>query len=195
MSQNITRWLASFRASGAALILVGLVSLSGCAVTGQPNDSQGSRVTLYDSLEQLIADSAIIVSGTVSEQAGDSAGTQGSSVTISTVTVDTSFSPANVASSLPDGEARPSPPAPGSTVAVRQFGTPGTVSTGGPLLEPGVRYLLFLTPTALPGPAAADYFIVGSEAGIYRAEGERFTRVAQGGDRLPGTIDPTTDLR
>ncbi len=186
------------RTAAAVLVLVGVIGLAGCAGTTRSTAPQGanlgSRVTLYSSLNQLVAASAIIVSGSVTGQAVESAdGVDASPGTVSTFPVTESFSPAGIASSL-GGETRPSP-ARGTAVTIRQFGTPGGASTGGPLLELNGRYLLFLNPTALPGPAAEDYFIVGSEAGIYRADGDRFVRVSSGGDQLPQTIVPAADLK
>lgn len=187
-----------FRTAGAVLLLVSVIGLTGCAGTTRSTAPQGaslgSRATLYSSLKQLVADSAIIVSGAVTRQTAEpSGGADVSPGTVSTFTVAESFAPAGIASSL--GGAAPSAPAKGSVVTIRQFGTPGGASTGGPLLEPNVRYLLFLNPTSLPGAAADDYFIVGSEAGIYRADGDRFVRVSSGGDRLPQTIIPAADLK
>jgi hypothetical protein len=200
MTQSMTPRPSRLRSAGAVLLLVSVVALTGCARAAQSiapeGASLGSRVAIYSSLQQLVADSAIIVSGAVTQQtAGPSAGGgEASPGTISTFTVAESFAPAGVSSSLAGGVTSARPPT-GTVVTIRQFGTPGSISTGGPLLEPNAQYLLFLNPTMLPGDAAEDYFIVGSEAGIYRADGERFVRVASGGDRLPQTIDPATDLK
>ena len=61
---------------------------------------------------------------------------------------------------------------------------------GASLLQIDREYLLFLTPSMLPGDKAAQFFITGAVAGAYQRDGEQFTRIVTGsGDDLPDTID------
>ena len=61
---------------------------------------------------------------------------------------------------------------------------------GASLLQIGREYLLFLTPSMLPGDMAAQFFITGEVAGAYERDGDQFTRIVTGsGDDLPDTID------
>jgi len=192
------------RRGSVAVIVVSLsiaLGIAGCARTqtggspGAPVDpgggagAQNSRVALYDSLDAMVADSSAIIVGTVTSQSpATDDGEEEGGVTGSTVDVEESFSPSGLASTLTGVE--PSAPAAGESLVVRQFGAPGTITTAGPLLEVGTRYLLFLNPTMLPGDAAADFFVVGSAAGIYVADGDHFVRLVDDGDDLPATLKP-----
>ena len=154
--------------SGAALGVVLAAALAACTTTG----SSGSRHKLYDSIDALAAESSVIVVGTVTEQRGDT------TTTISSVEV--SNTPANpqLGAGL-DGEHVPV--VVGDAVEVRQ--------DVAPFLAPGGEYMLFLTPSMLPGDAASQYFITGAEAGLYQRDGDRFRRVVMdSGDTLPETI-------
>jgi hypothetical protein len=72
----------------------------------------------------------------------------------------------------------------GDAVAVRQD------PSSRPLLEKGKEYALWLTPTMLDGDAANDFFITGSNAGMYLVDGDIARRVAtETGDNLPETIE------
>lgn len=49
---------------------------------------------------------------------------------------------------------------------------------------------LWLTPTMLDGDAANDFFVTGSNAGMYLVDGDIARRVAtETGDKLPETIE------
>lgn len=146
--------------------------LAACSEAGS-----GSRHTLYDSIESLAADSSSIVVGDVTAQSveGD--------VTISSVAVTNAPANPRLGSDLADA---PEPAAVGETVEVRQEGSP--------TLEVGGEYLLFLTPTMLPGEAAAQFFVTGAVAGLYVREDDGFRRVVpDSGDDLPATITATGD--
>lgn len=141
--------------------------LAGCS-----QSSSGSWHTLYDSVESLAADSSTIVVGTVSAQSveGD--------VTISSVEVTNAPTNPQLGANLAD---RPEPAAVGETVEVRQELSPA--------LELGEEYLLFLTPTMLPGEAAGQHFVTGAVAGLYvRHDGEFRRVVPDSGDALPDRI-------
>lgn len=157
------------RGLGAAALGIALATaLVACTTTG----SSGSRHTLYESIDALAADSSVIVVGTVTEQRGDA------TTTVSSIEV--SNAPANpqLGAAL-DGEH--ATVAVGDVVEVRQ--------DIAPFLAPGGEYMLFLTPSMLPGEAASQYFVTGAEAGIYQRDGDEFRRVVMdSGDTLPETI-------
>lgn len=76
-------------------------------------------------------------------------------------------------------------------VAVRQLGVPGlTVEDSPPTFEPGRRYLLWLTPTQLPGSAGSDYYVVGAGAGQYvlESDGETATKQDRWSPDLPRSV-------
>lgn len=177
------------------LVGVALAACSAAPATSPPATppsavSQGSRVTLYESLDQLVADSSMIVTGKVTAQVASPDG----EYTISSFTVDESFAPVGLAASLIDSGIAATSPAAGEVVTIRQFGTSG-ITTGGPLLTDGGEYLLFLNPTMLPGDAADDFFIVGSEAGLYAAgDGGDYRRLSDDGDLIPETLNPHDSL-
>ncbi len=151
-----------------------LGSSNGNGTTGET--SSGSRVKLYGSLAELVADSAVVVTGSVvsQESVGDS--------TVATLRVEEAFAPAGLGSGL--GERRPAPER-DSEIQVRQTGTIGTVSSAGQVLTTGQHYLLFLVPTGLPDAAEDEYFITGAGAGAYSAVDDGFRRLTDDGDSLP----------
>lgn len=177
---NPTQWGVDMRVrdrwvSGVAGATIAALVLAACA-----SSSSGSRATLYESIDQLAADSSAIVVGTVHGQR-----TEGD-VTISSVEVThSSFNP-QLGANLTDESAV----AAGDVVEVRQ--DVASSHTGGdhaPLLSDGDQYMLFLTPTMLEGDAAAQYFITGAVAGLYVRDGADFRRVVtDSGDALPERI-------
>ena len=185
-SRRTRRWAAP------AILLLG-VALTACASTSstEPADAptaQGSRVTIYQSLDELTADSSLIVLGTVTEQAVLSGDDAAGDVTASNLVVDQAFAPSGLAQSLAQAGIEPSTRTAGDVVTVLQYGTPEAVTSIGPLLQDGGRYLLFLNPTGLGGAAADDFFVVGGEAGLYEADGDVFLRLSKGGDNIPATL-------
>lgn len=153
-------------------VLVAAVSLAGCV----SSSSSGSRHTLYDDIDDLARDSGAIVVGTVSDQwtAGD--------VTVSTVVVSNTADNPQLGGNVEGGA---TPMTEGDTVEVRQMN--GLPASGA--LERGTEYLLFLTPSMLPGPDAEQFYITGAEAGLYKRDGSTFRRVVpDSGDELPETI-------
>ncbi len=135
----------------------------------------------------------MIVTGSVSAQVASPDG----EYTISSFAVDESFTPAGLAATLADSGVTGTTPAAGDVVTIRQFGTSGaSTSTGAPLLTEGAQYLLFLNPTMLAGEAADEFFIVGSEAGLYAASAETgvYTRLSDDGDLIPETLKPSESL-
>ena len=152
---------------GWTLALVTVAALTACA-----NASSGSRAELYETIDELAADSSVIVGGTVTGQFRDG------STTVSTVEV--AHAPANpqLGANVDGDHAAVEV---GDVVEVRE--------DAAPLLAQGDEYLLFLTPTMLPDEAASQFFVTGAVAGIYRRDGDEFRRVAlDSGDTLPETI-------
>ena len=157
------------RVAAAALAAIALAVLTGCSGSGS---SSASRATLYDSVEGLAADSSAIVVGTVTHRSRDG------SATVASVEVDNAPANPQLGANL-DGEY--APVAVGDVVEVRQDAEP--------LLADGTEYLLFLTPTMLPGDAASQYFVTGAVAGLYERDGDEFRRVVpDSGDTLPETF-------
>jgi len=148
------------------LAVAGLVlGLAGCATA--TSESSGSRAELYESIDQVAADSDLVV--VVTSTSTTSSASEPQLMTATDVVVDQSFTP--------DAE-------PSDTVTVWQLGsgaTPGPL----PLMKDGGRYLLFLVETGLP---AGGYFITGSSAGFWVADGDSFTRAVDEGDPLPETV-------
>lgn len=123
---------------------------------GQTNGSTStefSRVKLYETLDDLAADSSLIVIGTAEavEVTHDIDGL-------------TPFSVFNVAVS----EVLKGDVAVGDTVVMRQTGGEGDPG----VLEDGQTALLYLTPTGLDGELASQYYPVGVTAGVYVLDGD-----------------------
>lgn len=153
---------------GLTALAAMILALTACSASS----SSGSRSTLYDGLDAISADSSAIVVGTVAQQHGEG------STTVSSVEVANAPANPQLGANLGDDG---KPVAVGDVVEVRQDAEP--------FLEQGVEYLLFLTPSMLPGDAAAQYFVTGAVAGIYARDGGEFRRVvADSGDTLPETI-------
>lgn len=164
----------SLRRGGLVAILVSLALLtSGCVSGSSTDDASGSRAVLYDSIEGLASDSTAIVVGTVTEQRTDG------DATVSTVDVISAPASPGLGSTAPEAE----PVVVGDLVEVRQD------PSSRPLLEVGAEYALWLTPTMLPDAAASQFFITGSNAGLYIVDGDVARRAATDtGDDLPDTI-------
>ena len=155
----------------AALVAVGLVSVTACA-----SGSSGSRARMYDSVSSMADSSSLVVTGTVDEQRVTNDVANAGPTTLSTVrVVDTAKTDADH-------------PA-GSTIIVRQRGTAGS-SHPGMLLRQGTTYLLYLGPSALEGDLAEQFFVTGGAAGVYVAEDGRtdFRRGMDEGDDLPARL-------
>lgn len=159
----------TWRMAAAAVVvcIAAIAPLTGCV-----QSSSVSRHALYDGIDGLAADSSSIVVGTVSEQH------EQDGATISSLNV--SNAPANpqLGNNLTE---RVDPAAVGDIVEVRQDTTPH--------LEVGTEYLLFLTPSMLPGAAGTQLSITGAVAGLYVRSGDDYKRVVNdSGDTLPDTI-------
>jgi hypothetical protein len=162
---------------GSAAVGIALLMLPvGCAASSGTGGGEGSRAVLYDSIEGLASDSTAIVIGTVSDQRTDG------DATVSSIEVLSAPTSPQLGATAPEAE----PVSVGDTVAVRQD------PSSRPLLDPGKEYMLWLTPTMLDGDAANEFFITGSNAGIYLVDGDIGHRVTtETGDELPETITIT----
>lgn len=161
----------------ASLATLTMVMVSACS-----SGSVGSRHEIYDSLSALIADSTAVVEVQVEDRNSVAAREDSSAYTAATVVVVTVMQPRDLSQTVDV----PSRLEVGSTVVIRQMGTPGTHADT-PYLEPGNRYLVFLTPTGVPNAAAKEFYITGANAGIYRADADAdgFVRSSHDEDRLP----------
>jgi hypothetical protein len=157
----------------AAAIILAIVALSGCAQS--TSGSSGSRHKVYESIEELVADSTAVVVATASEQAieGDQLVTR--------VQVEQALEPSGIAETAPAGPTRVGT---AQSLLVRQYDT----GSGESRLESGRRYLLFLNPTMLEGPQSEHFFVVGAVAGVYRAEGDEFRRTSTEDPGLPESL-------
>jgi len=154
-------------AAASVLALVAVIGLTACAAS-----SSGSRHTLYDGIESIAADSSDIIIGTVRSQGGDG------DATVATVEVENTPTSPQLGSNL---DVDTGTIEVGDLIEVRQQ-TDDTLSTGS-------QYLLYVTPTMLPGDAAGQYSVTGAVAGIYVRDGDEFRRVVtDSGDTLPETI-------
>ena len=174
---TVRRFNALAVAAGIALLLVGCTTQS----------VDGSRHTLYESVNDLAAASTAIIVGTVSDQMTLDADVP---TTVSTFNVQKTFSMSTLGKAV-DGEI--STVDVGAEIAVRQPGTAGMSSTPAPLLEKGTSYLLFITPTMLnDSSASSQFYVTGGDAGLYMTEGSEFVRVVNdSGDSLPAKLTVT----
>lgn len=180
----------------STVLLVTALSVCGIAGCSQaatppsaPTDVQrvlhASRATLYDSYADLAADSTLVVLGTVLSQDvlhGDV------DVTVSTVDIDKVLPAASLGAHVRRQASNPATATP-TSVAVRQMGSSAYSELPAPLLTEGTQYLLFLTPSQMPGEAASQYYITGADAGVLLPEHNGFTRMnLESGDSLPTTV-------
>lgn len=144
--------------------------------------SMGSRVKLYRSLDELVRDSSAVLTGTV---VAEQPLTDDSGYSRWVLRVGKAYSPKGLGDGV--GGAAPMPEA-GTDVSVRHFAGGGVVTSVGQPLAVGQRYLLFLSPTGIPGASANQFFITGAGAGTYLAEGDEYRRARADGDTLPATL-------
>lgn len=190
-------------AGAAALCLIAVAACS--SGTGSDSSSgtttgmDGSRSTLYTSVEDLSADSGLIVVGVVTDQTSSSDkrsdGAPESAFTVSTFEIKEAESANN-----PEYQ-DVAVPETGSTIKIRQLGSVQLDVVPAPILLVGQEYLLFLTPTGLSGDAASQFYITGGTAGYYEATStqsarsvspsDTFKKVGDEGDELPTSL--TTD--
>lgn len=141
----------------AALIAGAAMTATGCSANA-PEDTKDetkqvsvTRTKTYSSLDELNADSTLIVTGTPTSQEIVQDIDPDMDFTLSTFEVQ----------STQKGEAS-------GVITVRQTGsTRQTPPTG--ILGVGQRYLLYLTPSGLSGEQASQFYVTGMNAGIYKA--------------------------
>jgi len=175
-------------ASIAAVLGGLLIGTSGCAPEPKLG-SDASRAVIYESVEALAQDSSVVVVGTPVSQ------TEVRDLDDVTDFTVTTFEISEVVQQNTDA----SPPAPGSTVEIRQLGTAAYDPIPAPILTVGTSYLLFLTPSGLDGEQASQFYVTGGNAGLYSAPTDSavrgtptFTQVsAEEGEELPVTIKPS----
>lgn len=172
MNRRALRWCVVVVA--ATMIPLGLTA---CGVSG----GNGSRHHIYQSLNELISDSTTIVEVVVEDQNTFAATDSTSAHTVSEAMVATAAVPLGLALT---NESSVLTPKVGSMISVRQLGEPGSRSDT-PYLKGGGQYLLFLTPTMLPGAASNEFYVTGGVAGIYEFNGDIYVRASKDGDRIP----------
>lgn len=183
MKTNRTR-----RPAGAiALALTTAVALAGCtAGLSTDQGGHGTRVELYSSVEALAEDSSLVLVGTVTSQRVVADIDEMTDFTISSVEVGEVTKSEVVLDS-------------GTTIEVRQLGSDNQTGPA-PLLASGGTYLLYLTPSGLEGDLAAQFYVTGGSAGLYKASDSAgrsaggassatFTQVqAEEGEALPSDL-------
>lgn len=165
--------MRSRKVLGLAAATIAVVALlGGCAST--TSGSSMSRVHLYSSVEELAADSAVVLVGSVVEQTVAQDIEPTTDFTVSTVQI------SEVIQSDRDL-------AVGGTVRVRQIGSeeqpPST-----PIFTPGSTYLLYLTSSGLAAPLDSQFYVTGANAGAYLAPADQ-ARSAQGSETFT-QVDP-----
>lgn len=178
--------------AGVVVTLAVALTLTACqsGSAGQ-GGSNLSRVRLYSSIKAMAADSEVVLVGDVASSAVayDIVGDPNAAITISSVIVQRVVRGGG-ASGI----------AAGDTVRVRQFGSTNQ-RVPVPLLASGRQYLLFLTKSGLPGDLASQFYVTGSNAGLYARSASSgtadpmlaaFDRVdPEPGESLPATLQPT----
>ena len=196
---NVT---ARIRTTAVALGLVLTSTLALAACANETTYGHASRAVIYQSLDQLVGDATLVVTGTVTGVATEEALPEdgGPPLTVFTFAVDESLSPAGLADGLRELGLPAEAVDKGASINVLQYGTTAEEAGDAPRLEGGQAYLLFLNPTMLPGEHASDYYITGVEAGLYSAQGASvteetiFVSASDDGDQLPKELSPA-DLR
>lgn len=136
-----------------AIMITALLLSTGCTPEApEERHVSATRTKTYSSQDELIKDSALIVIGVAESQ---------------TVArdldpdLDFTITQFNVLRTIKGTPAR--------TIMVRQT---GSVAQGAPteILTKGEEYLLYLTPSNLPGKLASQYYVTGLNAGIYQKQ-------------------------
>lgn len=158
-------------------IALAIAVAAGCA----PLLQQGvhvDRVTLYPNVASLAKDSSEIIVATVRSQR-----------VVNDIPDDPTFSYTITSADVVEVVDTQKQLAIGDLVEVRQVGT-NTSPTPVPLMTKGTTYLIYLTLSGLSGDRASQYYITGSNAGLYVAAGnDEFKQVMkEDGEGLPATI-------
>jgi len=170
---------------GSALIfaLAATVLTSACSSAtsdeGGRSFIDGTRAVIYQSLDELVADTEIVVTATVTDAIETTSG--GLPATKFSLTVLDMVETADL--SNPTGIA----PDVDHQISVVQYGN-DEVTGLSESLKTGETYLLFLVATQLAAPDDFEYFVTGISAGIYVETGDGFASLAEDGDRIPKTL-------
>lgn len=150
-----------FRVFVLAAFLLGVLSLVGCS--GPSGGSSGSRAQIYDSVTSLAADSTLVVVGIAGDQRVVEDIETDFPFTLTQFEIVRSANVSRLGENLSMTDRRGVSDA---EVTVRQVGSDASNSPTA-LLESGRSYLLFLTPSQLPGELAQQYYVTGGNAGLY----------------------------
>lgn len=175
----------------AIVVAIGVI-LGGCSSTGL----DASRVKLYDDLAGIAGDSSVVVVAEITSQRVAKGNWEAGvpDETISVASVVSHFSPAGLAATLSvNAQAMAVDATTLSEISIRQLGTSSMSTTPAPILAVGKQYLLFLTPTLLPGDGTSDFYVTGGDAGIYKVDRGTYRHgTFESGDKLPTTFDAAT---
>lgn len=164
--------------------LIALAVLTGATACVSPQQEtigiSGSRATLYGSLQELVADSAVVVTAAVIETTEfESSGIPATRATLQVMeSVPVTGLGANKGTVAVSS---------GDTIKVTQYGTE-VVSSSAPLLVVGKSYLLFLVSTGLPDAPADEFFVTGVSAGIYEQSADGYVSLATDDDVVPARL-------
>jgi hypothetical protein len=177
---------AAFAGAALSLALLSACSGPGSSEVGVAT-SDGSRVTLYESVGDMATDSTTAVTGTVQDQQVRSDIPGAGEFTVSTFVVD-------------DVVKAAAGVVPGQSLVVRQIGSAASPGPA-PLIVTGKTYLLYLSSSGLDGDLASQYYVTGGDAGLYQeaegadgsSEADAFSKItgdhSEGsGDVLPGQL-------
>lgn len=138
----------------AGFMLIGgfSLALSGCSSPEETSHVSATRTKVYTSIAELDGDSALVVVGTPREQE-----------VVQDVEPDMDFTLSTF--EVRSAQKGTSP----AEIVVRQT---GSVEQGAPaeILQVGQQYLLYLTPSGLPGEQAGQFYVTGLNAGIYEEQ-------------------------
>lgn len=185
----------------AVLVASGLAAFTLVAANTVHVDTEVMRLKFYTSLEELVADSSLVVAVEVSKSGSevnqDSDGRSGPSTVVSQVTVlEILGAPAALPLVANSG------PEVGDVLDFYQFGVPGALLDGEPVLQQDGTYLLFLRPTGMSGSDENDFLATGGNSGVYELTGPAtFGDLSEPahfvqdypveGDKLPAEISKT----
>jgi hypothetical protein len=169
---------------------VSVLSLAACAPA--ETFSSGSRVELYNSIEELAADSTLVADIVVTSHKEYPETDSASPYTASTAEIKAVFRPAG----LPEDATPTEKFGPGETIVIRQLATGNSVSEDGKKIIIGTSgsYLVFLVGSGVPGASGNEFYITGGTAGLFGASGEEYQWLGNEGDKLPSSLSPA-DLR
>lgn len=174
----------------ATIAILGLLTVACASET--VTYGHGSRSTLYGTLEELAGDSSAVVTGTAQQQTVHR-DAEGSTFTLTTFAIEERINGSAIGEAIEPG---PTTIDVGTSIVVRQLGDPSMRGLPAPILQVESRYLLFITPSMLPGEASRQFYITGGSAGYYRSAAgsstplhDAFEKVGDEGDSLPITLN------